>query len=280
MAPGYAALVLTPFWQKERQLLVRTTDAVRLCREDGCEELPRHQAEAYLSKTPRFDRTEVCDFIRRARITSFSFPELGDLHLRDLLSKLVKSADLAVVREGVEASKGEAPSLVQQRRLVRAIQTKVHTPLSHEGRRYTLVADVDLRRVPGRDSYEVVSQNEAVRVLDALAKRADPSLASLLGEAQGRLSRDWRPPLSPDGLVLLRKSAQPVAPTAPAAPPLTPSQLQKLRTPPDVAVAPSAQHEEPAEIATSAEREDPYELETGAEVAAPPADPADDEVAA
>ena len=256
--------------------MVRTIDAIRLCRDGGYGELPRNQAEAYLTQAARHDRTFVCDFIQRAGLTSLSLSTLDDLRLFELLRQLVKSADLVVVREGEEATDGDVRSLAEQRRLARAIDTKM---LNHEGRKYRLVADVDLRQVPNRDSYEVVSQNDAMRVLEALSKQATPSLASLLGEARDRLTRDWRPPLSPDGLVLLRRAAQLVAPIAHSETALTPSQLQKLR--PDVTVAPSAEHEQAAELAASAEMEEPFELETGAEAETTQANTADNtEVAA
>ena len=281
MAPGQSALVLTPSWQNERLLLVRPTDALRLCRDGGYEKVPRHQTAGYLTESALRDRTQVRDFIQRARITSLFLCELDDLRVFALLRKLIQSADLVVVREGAGDTKGEDASLAQQRKLVRAIESRIRPALNHEGRTYRLIADMDLGRLPNRDRYEVASQDEAIRLLDALAKQADPSLAGLLGEVRGRLARDWRPPLSPDGLVLLRRIAQHVASVAKPEPALTPSQLKKLRAS-EWGVAPVATHEEAPEIELQAERENPFELETGAEVEPPPEAPADsgDEIAA
>lgn len=281
MALGQAALVLTPFWQKDRLLLVRPTDALRLCRDGGYAKVPRHQTEGYLTETALRDRTQVRDFVQRARMAPFFLPELDDSQVFALLRKLIQSADLVLVREGAGDTQGGDASLAQQRRLVRAIESKVRPALNHGGRTYRLIADMDLGRLPDRDRYEVASQDEAIRLLDALAKQADPSLAGLLGEARGRLARDWRPPLSPDGLVVLRRTAQQVAPVAKPEPALTPSQMKKLRAS-EWGVAPGAQHEEAPEIELRAEREDPFELETGAEVVAPPEEPGDagDEIAA
>jgi hypothetical protein len=272
MAFGLAALDLTPLRRKERLLLLRATDAVRLCRGGGFAELLHHQAEAYLTMAGRRDLALVRDFIQRAHLASFPVSRFGDLQLVALLRKLAKGGDLVVVRESAETAQSGVPSLVQQRRIVRAIESKLRRPLNHEGRRYRLVAAEDLARLPDRDHYEVVSQSVAVRVLEALIRQADPALVALLAEARALLTRDWRPPFFPDGLVMLRRSAQVVAPVTHNEPPLTPSQLQKLMSP-DWGVAPGAEHEDGFELATSAELEEPFELETGVEVESPPEEP-------
>jgi hypothetical protein len=208
MALEHNALLLTPFWQKERRILVRTTEALRLCRDGGYEHLPGRQANACLAEAALRDRAEVCDFILRARLTSFALSAFDDLQLHGLLRELVESADFVVLRECAKVTQGETSSLARQRRLVRAIETEARKALSHEGRRYRLVADADLHRLPNRDAYDVVSRRDALVVLEGLARLAPPGLASLLAEAHQRLAHDWRPPLSPDGLILLKQIVQ------------------------------------------------------------------------
>jgi hypothetical protein len=204
MAPGFAAFPLGPFWQDERLALMRATDAIGLCRDGGYEQLPQHQTESYLSKAGRYDRGQVRDFILGARLTAFSLSELDDAQLFELLRRAGKSGDLVVVRARAHGAKREASASVQQRQLVRDIEARIRSALAHEGRKYRLVADADLARIPDRNAYEVVGREDAARVLAGLAATADPPLAALLGEARKRLTRDWRPPQSPDGLILLR----------------------------------------------------------------------------
>jgi hypothetical protein len=81
----------------------------------------------------------------------------------------------------------------------------------------------------GRDYYEVVGQGEARVVLDGAAKEA-PASAEPLRKANEKLSKDWRPPLHPDGVVLLRRI--PVQASAPKeeGPAITPSQMKQLLT--------------------------------------------------
>jgi len=103
--------------------------------------------------------------------------------------------------------------------------------LVYGGRHYKLVVGTDLARTPDRDSYQVVGRDEACRLLESMAGQAAGAggLKDLLPKAIEQLSRDWRPPLSPTGLVLLRKEAVPRrAPTATAAA-ISPSALLRLR---------------------------------------------------
>lgn len=208
MALGFASLVLTPFPEQERLLLVRATDALRLCRDGSFATLPRHQAEARLMQVAGRVRTRLREFIQQVRLTALPLARCNDTELLRLVQSSVKSADLVVIRECARVEPSEDSSLLQQRRLVRAIPTGPRHGLDHEGRRYRLVADMDLGRVPDREHYEVVGQAEAVAVLTALAAQAEPTLAGLLAQARDRLTRDWRPPLLPDGLILLRRARQ------------------------------------------------------------------------
>jgi hypothetical protein len=94
------------------------------------------------------------------------------------------------------------------------------------------VADVDLSKVPNRDNYEVVGREDAARILDTLAHQpgTNAEVAALMLEAQGKLTRDWRPPLSPDGLVLLRRNRAPLASSVAGEAAVTPSQIKAILT--------------------------------------------------
>jgi len=52
----------------------------------------------------------------------------------------------------------------------------------------------------------------------------------LLLEALGKLTRDWRAPLSPDGLVLLRRNRAPLASSVATVAAVTPSQIEAILT--------------------------------------------------
>jgi hypothetical protein len=204
MAPGFPSLSLSSFWKKDKLWLVRGIDAVRLCREGRHEQLPAELSSRWLLGA---ERTEAREFAHRTRAFSGSLVACGDALLFDQLRRLVQVGQLAVVRERETSAARETPSLVKQRRVIRALERMNRSTLRFEGRTYRLVADADLGRTPDREDYEVVGQAEAGRVLDGLAKQASPPQADQLGEARKHLTRDWRPPLSPDGLILLRRIA-------------------------------------------------------------------------
>ena len=86
--------------------------------------------------------------------------------------------------------------------------------------------------MPSRNSYEVVGQADARRVLDGLAKQAGTSedLATLLGQASAKLTADWRQPFTePDGLILLRRIIERVVASRPDdGPAITPSQMRAM----------------------------------------------------
>jgi hypothetical protein len=76
----------------------------------------------------------------------------------------------------------------------------------------------------------VVPRDDAKRTLDHISK--DPGiagdLATLLGKARDQLTPDWRPPLAPNGLVLLRRIRAQNQVAASQAPAVTPSQLRAM----------------------------------------------------
>jgi hypothetical protein len=229
MKPDCTALTVGPAWRQERLVWVGATEALRLCREGGYEAVSAALTGA--GDLGRQDFASLRAFISRARLSKFSLSGLDDRKLLALLRTCVKNRDVVALRECAGDREGEGSATADERRLVRALDAKSRGRLNHAGRRYKLVASADLRKLSDRDSYEVVRHDDATRVLDAIAKQAGPEtgdLRVLLGKARAGLTADWRPPLQPDGLVLLRRIviATSVAPdTGPA---LTPSQIKKL----------------------------------------------------
>jgi hypothetical protein len=230
---GWQALSLTPSWCKERTILVRATDAIRLCRESGYEELPRMRAWEQLDGLRRQDMGRVRNFVSRARLTGFPLSSFEDGAVLALLRGAIKNQDLVLVRGGAGAGKAPERTTAEQRRLIARIEAKTRDRLSYLGRQYKLVADVDLSKTPQRDSYEVVRREDAIQVLDGLATQmgSSPDLPPLLAKAREKLTADWRPPLSPDGLILLRRIKSLAAAQLDTEAPITPSQMKALIQP-------------------------------------------------
>ena len=163
------------------------------------------------------------------RLTRFPLSSFKDQDVLQLIAGAIQGRDLAVLTEGEKAD-GEEGSTAEQRRLVRKIEAKTRGRLAYSGRQYKLVADVDLSRVPNRNSYEVVAHANAMEVLEGAAHQpgAGTEVAALLLKARDKLTRDWRLPLSPDGLILLRRSNSPQVSSAAPGVPLTPSQIKAM----------------------------------------------------
>ena len=211
--------------------MVRGTDAIGLCREGGCEALPAHQALAYVDRLAGRSLEEVRAFFSEAQPFRHAVNLLDDRKLLVLLRAWIGCGELVALGEREGGGKGEDVSLEAQRRLVRELEALVRRALSYEGRQYRLVPDGDLARLRDRDNYEVVRHDDAARVLDGVAGQGvlgGGRLVVLLAEVRARLARDWRPPLEPDGLVLLRKLIAQQAYEPEASPVITPSQMKEM----------------------------------------------------
>ena len=169
-------------------------------------------------------------FASQARLWSLPLCGLDDRKLLALLRAGIHSRDLILLREGAGVSSAGKDSTAALRYLVRLVEARSRGHLAAGGRQYKLVADADLAKVPRRDDFEVVRHDDASHVLADIASEAGtPSdLAALLEQASAKLTRDWRPPLFPDGLILLRKSSAVQAPVAHVEAPVTPSQLAQM----------------------------------------------------
>jgi len=230
MSVHLQSLSLTPSWSKEKTVLVRATDALRLCREGGHEELPSRSALGQLDGLRHQDMGTVRDFVCAAQLTGFPLSSFEDGKVLGLLRNAIANRDLVVLREGANVASADGRTTADQRKLIAKIEAKTRAKLNYSGRQYKLVADGDLAKIPERDRYEVVRREDAIRVLEGLTWQttAAPDLVSMLGTAGEKLTADWRPPLQPNGLILLRRIAAPLAAKVDAEPPITPSQMRAL----------------------------------------------------
>jgi hypothetical protein len=224
------ALALARVGGREKAILVRATDGIRLGRQGGYAAMPWWQARREIERVDLREIGRVREFIARLRLTSFPVSSLDDQELLALLRDAVAGRDLVGLREVEGAAVGKEGTTKEGRRLVREIEAKTRNRLGYLGRQYKLVADVDLSRVPERDRFEVVGHADAVKVLDGLARQTGvpANLGALFEKARDKLTPDWRPPRFPDGLILLRRSIAPPAPLPPEGPPITPSQMKAM----------------------------------------------------
>jgi len=225
------SLSLTPSWSENDLILVRATDAVRLGRQSDYEVVPRGQAEAHLDDLARRDMMSIRVFCAKLGELRHSLPSLDRHELLCQIQGLIQRGELVALRAAESEPDDSRRARVEQRRLLRAIEAALGRWLRHAGRQYRLVTDVDIGRLPDRNNVEVVRHDEAAAVLDAVARRAGPvrsDLAPLLTKAKSRLSRDWRPPSSPDGLVLVRKAVTIASSPRDVEQAVTPSEMRKL----------------------------------------------------
>jgi hypothetical protein len=227
---GCSSLRLTPLWQRgDAIVLVPSMDAIGLRRDEGYEDVPVREALWAFDGMDRRPSWEIRAFAARAPLPRVYLHETDDRQLLHMIRQAIQNGWLIALRKGDGA--GKPPSETQERRrLVGRIEQQTRGKLSHEGRQYKIVVDVDLAGVPSRDSYEVVGQSDARRVLDGLAKQAGTTgeLAGLLGQASAKLTPDWRLPIQPDGLILLRRIVAVAAAKPSDTASVTPSQLKEM----------------------------------------------------
>jgi LysM repeat protein len=231
VAYGCCHLSLDPSWKDDPIVLVPAIEGIRLCRDEGCQELPVREALWHLGAIDRLPFSRIRAFVAEARLTSLLLHETKDHVVVEIVRQAIENRSLVALQEG--GGKSTLTSETDKRRqLVRQIERLTRGRLSFSGRLFKLVADVDLGNVPNRNGYNVVGRDEAVQVLGGVAKQSGTAseLAPLLGQACENLTPDWRPPFSqPDGLVLLYRRGT-MGPTGPGEEPvISPSQLLKMK---------------------------------------------------
>ncbi len=207
--------------------LVSSTPWRSMRAEGGYQEIDSRKALWMLENLGRRPGLEVRAFASEARLGNCSLDRMRDHEVLKLICDAIRDGRVIAVERG-GAKSNNATATAELRRLVAQVEKVTHSKLSYRGRQYKLVVDVDLGKIPGRDSYDVVSQPDAQVVLVSIAKESPPS-AEPLRKASEKISKDWRPPFSePNGLVLLRRI--PVQATMPKdeGPAITPSQMKAL----------------------------------------------------
>jgi hypothetical protein len=227
MLPLHKALSLSrTMFDEDAVVLVASITWLGLRAEGGYHEVDTRKALWMLEDLDQRRQMDIRSFVSEARLSSFPLSRMDDQAVIALLRDAVRDGRVVAVEKGGAATKTSSAT-IELRRLVAQLEKQTRGKLSHQGRHYKLIVDVELASFPSRDSYEVASQSEARAVLDGIAKES-PASAALLKQASKKLSKDWRPPLQPDGLVMLRRI--PVQASAPKdyEPPISPSQMKRL----------------------------------------------------
>jgi len=212
-------------------VLVPSVHALQLRGDEGYEDVPVREALWSFDGMDRRPSWELRAFAAKACLPRVYLRETSDRQLLDMLREATRRGWLVALRKGDGAGKTTSET-AERRRLVRQIEQQTRGKLSYAGRQYKLVVDVDLAGTPNRDGYEVASRGEARRVLNGLAQQSGSAgdLAGLLGQASAKLTPDWRSPIQPDGLILLRRTVVQAATKPDDGPAVTPSQLRKLKS--------------------------------------------------
>jgi hypothetical protein len=231
MATASERLRISRFHTDDREavFLVVGTKAIALCEREGFLKVAPARTLGLFEDMDRRRRREVREFVSRMRLAPLALDGMTDAQLLDVVRGHIRNGRLVGVRPGGEASQKAGNETAERRRLIRQIENSARGRLSLAGRRYKLVADVDLGKISSRSEYEVVRHDDAVQVLAHLAAQPGAAdLPPLLRQASAQLTRDWRPPITqPDGLILLRHVPV-VAADGVEKPSITPSQMAKL----------------------------------------------------
>lgn len=213
----------------KRVFLVRAFAASRLCREHGFQPLSPADAVWALAWPDSVSLAQARTFLAQSPSLIVSPDATGDYNVAESIREWLRRGELVAVKR-VGAGRVDDPS-AEQRKLARAVAEAAHGNL-HQGRRqYKLVAGNDVDKVGDRETFTVVPRVEAKRILDGIGQETGSSgeLKAALTKAIAALSRDWQAPLSPNGLVLLRKLYLPATVTPDAVVALTPSAIKKLK---------------------------------------------------
>jgi hypothetical protein len=204
-------------------VVVLAVDALRLRSAGRCELAESSETVFGLETLCREEMWALRSFVQKARLGSPYSTRVDDDDLSDVVAQGLRRGILVCVYLRDATADSDLSQI--QRRLARSVERMASGPLRDGSKQYKLVAGEDLRGMPERESYEVVSRAEAERVLTAVSNHAGRDLAEILGKAKDALSPDWRPPLQPRGVVLLRRVYAPSVMVASQEPALTPSQL-------------------------------------------------------
>jgi len=227
MLSGQVTLSLTRTLADPNEVvLVALTAWLRDRAESPYREIESRTALWKLENLGRDRSMEVRSFA--GKLGRFDIHRMDNQEILALIREAIRDGRVISVQKGAGKT-APLSATTELRRLVAQVEKATRGKLSYRGRNYRLLVDVELARLPDRDYYEIASQAEARAVLGGIAQES-PASAEPIRKASYKLSKDWRPPLQPDGVVLLRRI--PVQASAPKeeGPALTPSQMKALLT--------------------------------------------------
>jgi N-acetylmuramoyl-L-alanine amidase len=237
MDPGCPHLSFTSFSftsvsvgdDDRRIVLVLLIDALRLCTKGEFERVSDWITLWEFEQQSQRLAWQLRAFAVASRLVSPYSTRFGDEDVIQTVAQAIHRGELVGLRKG-HAIATVTDALAEQRHLVRQIDAKTRGRLNDAGRQFKLIPGADLSGTPDRDSFEVVAHDDANRTLDRIGRKPSMAgdLASLLGKASEGLSPDWRPPLAPNGLVLLRRIRAHQAASTNQEAAISPSQLRAM----------------------------------------------------
>ena len=227
-------LSLASYWvdadDRRRIVVVSDIDALRLRRHGEYEAVEPWEAIWQFERLSHSMAREINNFISRSWVFGSQSRWMRDDELAALVVRGIEWRTFVGLRRARARIATETDPTLDERSLARDIERQTRGRLSEGGRQYRLVAGADVAGMPDRNSYEVVRHDDARGVLAALAQESagQEALARLFDKAIAKLSPDWRPPLAPKGLVLLRKIAAQRVAASSHEPAISPSQMRAL----------------------------------------------------
>ena len=171
-------LSLAPYWADKdddrRIMLVRSLDALRLCRDGAYQEVSAGRTRWNLQDQTGRLPWGLRRFAIEIGLTSPFLAEYDDQELVAMVGERIMRGDLVGLRQCRAAATAEADPTLEQRHLARAIESQTRGRLSECGRQYTLVAGADVAGIPYRNSYEV--GRRCARHCAVVACRGEPCL--------------------------------------------------------------------------------------------------------
>ncbi len=208
--------------------LVRSSD-VFAAEVDGDYERMVGQDVASALFAARLDEMQVEDFLLQLFDRDSLFEHSDGLSSPQLrLQQLLATGDVVAVRECDSRSQDRDRQKVREERgLAREIAHVQRSVAITPGRHTLIVSGADYGALTNRDAYKVVARAQAEEMLLDAAGRSDGAARAIFERAAAMLAPDWRPPQTPQGLVLLLDQPRAVASRVPE-PALTPSQMRAM----------------------------------------------------
>lgn len=226
--PTRGCLRLGAGWNDAETTLVSALEAYRLTTAGTHRPLLPMEAQWLFRRIVGHEMFSVRRFYQEIQLLQYGFDRVSDAELQARIAGEIERGGLVGIQKAQAFEPATAGGMLL-RELASGIEGLLRGPIILRGERYRLVAAFNLGRFAEHKSSEVVRRADAEKVLGDLIKASGTSrrLGELLTQARDRLTQDWRPPMQPDGLVLLRQRSIQGGAKVSEAPTISPSELRR-----------------------------------------------------